>query len=168
MATLSRDPDISSMHKRIENSTMTAFGAAIFLLGVLAISCGCNQHRYNPAQRRAAARTTTLPADQKTSTGNVRWNSLPMNRMGSLPMRGSGSTLPNRGGLGGTLPMRNWSTLPGGRRMTTLPFRGGGMDTLPRRQTYPEYRLPRRNWTTLPQAGRQSAPQRWIGTTLPR
>ena len=157
------------MQIRIENSTTTVFRATIFVLGVIVISSGCNQHRYKPAQWRAAARKTTLPADEKLSTSSVRWTSLP-SRMGSLPMRNAGgSTLPNRGGIGGTLPLRNWSTLPGRRRMTTLPLRGGGMNTLPQRQTYPEYRLPRRNWTTLPQAGaRQRGPLGWTGTTLPR
>jgi hypothetical protein len=157
------------MHIRIDNSTMTFFRAAIFVLGVVVIFSGCNQHRYKPAKWRAAARKTTLPVDDKLSTSNVRWTSLPMARKGSLPMRNAGgSTLPNRGGIGGTLPMRNWSTLPG-RGMTTLPLRGGGMNTLPQRQTYPEYRLPRRNWTTLPRAGaQQPQPNRWTGTTLPR
>ena len=163
------------MHPPIENSTMIVRPVALLVLGMLLISAGCNQQRYKPAPWRAAARKTTLPVDEASSTRSVRWTSLPMTRMGSLPMRnagqstlpnrGFGGTLPNRGGFGGTLPLRNWSTLPG-RDMTTLPSRGGGMNTLPQRQLYPEYRQPRRNWTTLPQSGAQQP--RWIGTTLPR
>lgn len=101
------------------------------LVAVLCALTGYNQHRYQPAQWRAADRdSTTLPNSNRNAEADLA------NQMGStLPWRGmnSGTTMPWRG-----------TTLPG--RGTTMPWRG---TTLPGRGTT----LPYSNWTTLPNRG---------------
>lgn len=135
---------------------------AILLIGVVALSIGCNQQRYKPAPWRAASGQTTLPQDDASSAGGgVRWRDL---GPGTMPMRlANGSTLPGRGWS--TLPGRGWSTLPG-RGWTTLPGRGwstlpgrGGLTTMPYRGNGASPfrsggdRFPAPGWSTLPGRG---------------
>ena len=155
----------------------------VTLLAIVSVLTGCNQHRYQPAEWRAADRdSTTLPSSNRdTDAGLAGGSTLPWrgaNSGSTLPWRGStlpyrGSTLPWRGS---TLPYRG-TTLPG-RNWTTLPFRGqdgdnwnnGGWNngsTLPNRGRAMQYR----SQTTLPSSSQRQQPTwstlRHPGSTLP-
>ena len=133
--------------------------SAVLFAMLLGIS-GCNQNRYQPAEWRAAPRSTTLPNenDAAADSRGFRFGTTLPGRGTTLP-RENWTTLPRQGfprlPRATTLPERNW--LPD--EMTTRPWRNG-MTSLP-------HRLPSSNMTTLPYrtrpGGRQDAP----GTTLP-
>lgn len=118
---------------------------------------GCNQNRYQPAEWRAAPRSTTLPND-----GDAVADSHTFLRGTTLP--GRGTTLPSKSWT--TLPQRESSRLPG---TTTLPERywlPDEMTTRPWRNGMTS--LPSSNPTTLPNRPWPSGNQVSPGTTLPR
>ena len=130
------------------------------VLCVLVVAAGCENKRYQPAQRSS----TTLPEKVDQSNGSKSGGAgkslekptdwMTMVGKGGENVKRRGTSLPVAANRGGTMPFRSGTSLPArGVGGTTLPARASDGTTLPARQ------LGAQNGTTMPARK---------GTTLPR